>query len=66
MFEDAGALDKLEAFASFHGPDFYGLLRNRETISLSRDPWPVPATLLFGDEPLTPLRAGEQVRWRLD
>ena len=65
VFEDAGALDRLEAFASAHGPDFYGLPRNSQTITLVREPWQVPETLEFGDERLVPLRAGETVRWRL-
>jgi dihydroorotase len=65
-FEAAGALDRLEAFASFHGPDFYGLPRNAEKITLARAAWTVPAAqpLLDGD-PLVPLRAGETVAWRL-
>jgi dihydroorotase len=65
-FEAAGALDKLEAFASFHGPDFYGLPRNRDRITLVREAWTVPTDqpLLDGD-PLVPLRAGEAVAWRL-
>jgi dihydroorotase len=65
-FEAAGALDKLEAFASFHGPDFYGLPRNTGTITLKREAQAVPASLdyLPGDR-LVPLRAGESVAWRL-
>ena len=65
IFEDAGALDKLEAFASFHGPDFYKLPRNSDTITLERKDWQVPATYPFGDGTLVPLRAGETMRWRL-
>jgi dihydroorotase len=64
-FEAAGALDRLEAFASFHGPDFYGLPRNRTRIVLERAAWTVPATLPFGGQELTPLRAGETLPWRL-
>ena len=64
-FEDLGVLDKLEAFASFNGPDFYGLPRNTDTITLVREPWTVPATLPLGSGTITPLRAGESVRWRL-
>jgi len=64
-FEDAGALDRLEAFASFHGADFYGLPRNRDTITLRRDPWIVPSSYTFGDASVVPLKAGETVRWRL-
>src|SRR6185295_11708179 len=62
-FEDAGALDRLEAFASFHGADFYGLPRNRETITLRREPWDVPGSYAFGEHSVVPLRAGERVRW---
>lgn len=64
-FEAAGALDKLEAFASFHGPDFYGLPRNRDTITLRREAWRVPGELPFGEATLVPLRAGETVAWTL-
>ncbi len=64
-FEAAGALDRLEPFASFNGPDFYRLPRNRETITLSKTPWEVPAELPFGEDKLIPLRAGEQVNWKL-
>ena len=64
-FEAAGALDRLEAFASFHGADFYGLPRNRETVTLTREEWTVPATYAFGAEQVVPLRAGETVRWRV-
>jgi len=62
IFEQAGALDRLEAFASFHGPDFYGLPRNTETITLCREPWTVPADHPAG---VLPLRAGERLNWRL-
>jgi dihydroorotase len=64
-FEEAGALDKLEGFASHHGADFYGLPRNTDTISLVREEWTVPKTLRFGKEELVPLRAGETVPWKL-
>ena len=64
-FEQAGALDKLEAFASFHGADFYRLPRNTSTIELIRESWQVAAELPFGTETLVPLRAGESVAWRL-
>ncbi|MDR2240222.1 MAG: dihydroorotase [Zoogloeaceae bacterium] len=64
-FEDAGALDKLEAFASFYGADFYGLPRNTSTVTLERADWRVPDSLPFGDDTLTPLRAGEVLRWKL-
>ena len=58
-FEDAGALDRLEAFASFYGADFYGLPRNTDTITLKRESWNAPASLRLGVESLVPLRAGE-------
>lgn len=63
-FDAAGALDKLEAFASFNGPDFYQLPRNTDTLSLVREAWQVPASLAYGDDELIPLRAGEYVQWR--
>jgi dihydroorotase len=64
-FEEAGALDKLEGFASRFGADFYGLPRNQDTITLLRQEWTVPQTLRFGGEALVPLRAGETVPWKL-
>jgi dihydroorotase len=65
VFEAMGALDRLQAFASFHGADFYGLPRNQDTLTLVREPWTVPAELPFGETTLVPLRAGETVAWRL-
>jgi len=64
-FEAAGALDRLEAFASFHGADFYRLPRNTETISLRRERWQVQSSLALGEDELVPLRAGEALHWRL-
>ncbi|HEY7985502.1 MAG TPA: dihydroorotase [Methylophilaceae bacterium] len=64
-FEKAGALDKLEAFASFYGADFYGLPRNTDRITLVKESWTVPETLKFNGEQLVPLRAGQSVDWRL-
>jgi dihydroorotase len=64
-FEAAGALHRLEAFASFNCPDFYGLPRNRGTVTLRREPWALPETLPFGDATIKPLRAGETLNWRL-
>jgi dihydroorotase len=64
-FEEAGALDKLEAFASAHGANFYGLPHNRGSVTLVRKEWRVPETLDFGGEPLVPLRAGDTVPWKL-
>ncbi len=65
VFEQAGALERLEGFASHHGADFYGLPRNTDTITLRADPWQVPATLPMGKDTLVPLRAADTVRWRL-
>ncbi|XVJ71003.1 MAG: dihydroorotase [Rhizobacter sp.] len=63
-FEAAGALDKLEAFASFHGPAFYGLPRNQGTVTLRKEAWTLPEDLAFGEAKLKPLRGGETVAWR--
>ena len=65
-FAAAGALDRLEAFASFHGADFYGLPRNTGTVTLRRQPTTVPASFPFGADELIPLRAGEILGWRLE
>jgi dihydroorotase len=65
-FERAGALDRLEAFASHHGADFYGLPRNSGSITLLRETWQPPATFPFGDGEIVPFRAGESVTWRVD
>ena len=64
-FDNAGALDKLEGFASFHGPDFYGLPRNSGTITLQRESWTPPDSFAFGEAELKPLRAGEALPWKL-
>ncbi|MBP6711654.1 MAG: dihydroorotase, partial [Propionivibrio sp.] len=65
-FEAAGALDRLEAFASFNGPDFYRLPRNSTTATLEKQPWVVPEAFAFvGGDPLVPLCAGESLGWRL-
>ncbi|MFM9913051.1 MAG: dihydroorotase [Methylophilaceae bacterium] len=64
-FELANALDKLEAFASFYGADFYGLPRNSDKITLVKESWTVPETLKFGGEELMPLRAGAKIKWQL-
>lgn len=63
-FEDAGALAKLEDFASHFGADFYGLPRNSEKITLVKRDWQMPDSLDFGDQRLVPLRAGEVLRWQ--
>ena len=64
-FDAAGALDKLEGFASFHGADFYGLPRNTGTITLRRESWSVPESFAFGEALLKPLCGGETLLWRL-
>ena len=63
-FEAAGALDKLEGFASFHGADFYGLPRNRGRVTLQRQPWTLPETVPFGAQTLKPLCGGETLAWQ--
>jgi dihydroorotase len=63
-FDNAGALDKLEAFASFHGADFYDLPRNTGTITLRRESWTPPESFAFGQTELKPLRSGEALPWR--
>ena len=64
-FDAAGALDKLEAFASFNGADFYGLPRNTGTLTLKRENWTVPERFAFGEAELKPLGAGETLAWRV-
>ncbi|VVE18225.1 dihydroorotase [Pandoraea pneumonica] len=64
-FDNAGALDKLEGFASFHGPDFYELPRNADKITLVREDWELPAELPMGDATVVPLRGGEVIGWKL-
>lgn len=65
VFEAANALDKLEAFASFYGADFYGLPRNIDHITLVKDAWTVTAEIAFADEVLVPMRAGQTVAWKM-
>jgi dihydroorotase len=62
-FEQAGRLDRLEAFASFHGPDFYRLPRNTERVVLERKAWVVPDSYPFAGSVCKPMRAGESVAW---
>ena len=64
-FARVDALDKLEAFASFHGPDFYRLPRNAGTVTLKKEPWTVPDEVPFTESGLVPLRAGEKMAWRM-
>jgi dihydroorotase len=62
-FEQADALQHLEAFASFNGPDFYGLPRNTDKVTLRRQPWAVPETYEFGESVVVPMWAGQQCPW---
>ena len=63
VFDEADCMNHLEAFASFRGPDFYGLTRNQDVITLTEQPWDVPASQAFGEDDLIPIRAGESIRW---
>jgi dihydroorotase len=63
-FDAVGALDRLEGFASHHGPAFYGLPANTGTVTLARQPWVLPESVPFGDAQLKPLRGGETLAWR--
>jgi dihydroorotase len=63
-FDQAGALDKLEQFASFNGPDFYNLPRNTDTITLTREDWTIPAELPLGETTVVPLNGGETMQWK--
>ncbi len=65
IFEELGILDKLEAFASHNGADFYGLPRNTDTITLVREPWTMPKRLPLAEGYIVPLKAGETVHWRM-
>lgn len=64
-FEAAGALDKLEGFASFYGADYYRLPRNTATVTLRKQDWQMPDSVGFGEHRLVPLRAGETMTWKL-
>ena len=64
-FEQAGALDKLEAFAGHFGPDFYGLPRNTKAVTLKKEAWQVPEHFTFGDDKLVPIKAGETLNWKV-
>ncbi len=64
-FEEAGALDKLEAFASFNGPDFYDLPRNTDTVTLVKEPWTVPDSYPLGNDVVVPIRAGDTINWQV-
>ncbi|CAN5228064.1 dihydroorotase [soil metagenome] len=65
VFASVNALDKLEAFASFYGADFYGLARNTETLSLVKQEWSAPASLAFGNDLLVPFRAEQTIGWKM-
>ncbi|MEW8474284.1 MAG: dihydroorotase [Candidatus Thiodiazotropha endolucinida] len=65
IFERANALDRLEGFASLFGPDFYGLPRNRDTITLAKKKWSIPESYQFGQDRVVPLGGGESVNWQL-
>lgn len=65
VFEEANALDKLEAFASFNGPDFYGLPRNTDTITLVKESWEVPESYELGDSVVVPIKAGDKISWKV-
>lgn len=65
IFDDLGVLDKLEAFASFNGADFYGMKRNTDTITLVKEPWTAPEEMAFVDDVIVPLRAGETINWKI-
>ncbi|NGN97303.1 dihydroorotase [Grimontia sp. S25] len=65
VFEQEGKLENLEAFASQNGPDFYGVPRNTDTVTLTKEEWPVPDTMPFGSDIVVPIRAGETVSWKV-
>lgn len=65
IFDDLGALDKLEGFASHFGPDFYDLERNKDTITLVREEWTVPDEMPFGSDIIVPLKSGETIPWKV-
>lgn len=65
VFEQEGKLENLEAFASHNGPDFYGVPRNTDTVTLSKESWSVPATMPFGNQTVVPIRAGEEIQWQV-
>ena len=66
VFDNQGALDKLESFACFHGPDFYALPRNKASIKLHRNPWQMPENFLFAEDVVVPIRAGATINWQLE
>ena len=65
VFEQEGKLENLEAFASHNGPDFYGLDRNSDTVTLTKEEWHVPESMPFGNDIVVPIRAGEKISWKV-
>ena len=65
VFDEAGHLDRLEAFSSFNGADHYGIPRNTVTMTLEKKPWKVPMTYQFGRDTVTPLKMGEEIQWTI-
>jgi dihydroorotase len=65
VFEELDALDRLEAFASFHGADFYGLARNQEEVTLQKSEWLAPPSYQLDKTSVVPIRANEAIRWKL-
>jgi len=65
IFDDLGAMDKLEGFSSFHGPDFYGFERNTDKITLIKESWTAPSEMEFSGDVIVPLRAGETINWKV-
>ncbi|PLX65165.1 MAG: dihydroorotase, partial [Vibrio alginolyticus] len=65
VFENEGKLENLEAFSSFNGPDFYGIARNTDTVTLEKSAWDVPETMPFGNDIVVPIRANEQIEWKV-
>ncbi|WP_260262138.1 dihydroorotase [Vibrio intestinalis] len=66
VFEQEGKLENLEAFASHNGPDFYGIPRNTDTVTLTHKSWPVPQTMPFGQDIVVPIKAGEEITWTVE
>jgi dihydroorotase len=65
IFDDIGALDKLEGFASHFGADFYNLPINSDTLTLNKEDWPVPTEMPFAGDVIVPIKAGEVIRWQV-
>ncbi len=65
VFEQENKLENLEAFASHNGPDFYGLPRNNDTVTLTKEEWDVPSTMPFGSDIVVPIRGGETIQWKV-